>query len=104
METAGGERRGRDRELGRVLERALDPVALPLGFMGSVWRRVRGDVEEVGWRELLGWLFRPGWVVVTLGGLLVAGMWHGIREGQEDRRMAAERRYVISVEPEASPF
>ncbi len=104
MKTGDGGRRERDVELGRMLEQTLEPVPVPAGFMSSVWRRVRGDAGEVGWRELLGWLFRPGWAVASLAVLLAAGLWHGIRDGQEDRRMAAERRYVMAVEPEASPF
>ena len=104
MRSGEGDPRERDVELGRVLEQALGPVPVPAGFVSAVWRRARGDAGEVGWCELLGWLFRPGWAMASLVILLVAGLWHGIREGQEDRRMAAERRYVVAVEPEASPF
>jgi hypothetical protein len=106
MAMESGNQKGGDRDevLGRVLEQALVPVPVPAGFMGSVWRRVRGDAGEAGWREMLAWLFRPGWVAASLVVLLLAGLWHGVRGGQEDRRMAAERRYVMAVEPEASPF
>lgn len=91
-------------QLTALLKQALDGGGLPPGFHTAVWARIRAGGSDVGWREVVAWLFRPRWSVALLVVLFAAGVWRGWKAGHQEALHASERRYVLALEPESSPF
>lgn len=104
METRESSGAGEVGQLTALLKATLDAGGLPPGFHTAVWARVRAAGSEVGWREVVTWLFRPRWSVALLVIVFALGIWRGWSTGQAEALRASERRYVLTLEPESSPF
>jgi hypothetical protein len=91
-------------DLKALLKESLGDGGLPAGFHTAVWTRIRAAGNELGWREVVAWLFRPRWSVALLVLLFAAGTWRGLKTGHAEALQASERRYVLALEPESSPF
>jgi hypothetical protein len=91
-------------QLATLLRQTLVEGGLPPGFHTAVWARIRAGGSDVGWREVVAWLFRPRWSVALLVVLFAAGVWRGWKAGHQEALHASERRYVLALEPESSPF
>lgn len=91
-------------QLTELLKKTLAEGDLPPGFHAAVWARIRAAGSDVGWREVVAWLFRPRWSIALLILLFATGVWRGWKTGHQEALHASERRYVLALEPESSPF
>lgn len=104
MESDNPDRSDETGPMAALLKDAFREGVLPPGFHTAVWARIRAAGNEVGWREVVSWLFRPRWSVALLVVVFAMGVWRGWMTGHEEAQHASERRYVLALEPESSPF
>lgn len=92
------------KDLSHLLRESMPLPTLPPGFGPAVWARIRALGGPANGSEILRWLF-GGWLSPALLAVLFAvGLWHGLVSGREQARQDSERRYVLSLVPESSPF
>lgn len=104
MENKDSSGAGESGRLTTLLKATLVEGGLPPGFHTAVWARIRAAGSEVGWREVVTWLFRPRWSMALLVIVFAIGIWRGWNTGHTEALHASERRYVLTLEPECSPF
>ena len=95
-----------DRKLKTLLREAHPPLSLPPRFREEVWQRVeRGRRLDQGgeaatlWEAFRGLWSRPAYAGVGLATVMVAGVWLGVRAGEQRARHADRVQYIASVSP-----
>lgn len=94
-----------DPKLRALLREAHPSPELPPRFQEGVWQRLdragRGGAASGsgGWMEWLVGGLLPPYAMVGLVGVMFAGVWMGVREGEARLRRMQQAHYVAAVSP-----
>ncbi len=98
-----------DDVLRSALKDAHPTASLPPRFQEGVWSRI-GRAERLesargtcGWESWLAQMLRPAWISAGLAGIMLAGIWVGIRDGDSRALQVGRNRYLAAVSPMHRP-
>ena len=90
-------------KLSALLREARVSPALPSRFQQNVWRRIEdaeAPAKPASWLDALAALIlRPRLALTASVVLLVAGIFLGIRQGEQAARQEAQAHYLAAVAP-----
>lgn len=98
-----------DAGLRSALKEAHPSSSLPPRFQEGVWSRIdRAERQESarganGLEFWLARLLRPAWISAGLAGVMLAGVWVGIRDGDSQALQEGRSRYLAVVSPMHRP-